>query len=294
MKDKIRIISIYYFVVALLLALPKAGIGADDYAPLAQDYIERAQARLQEREGGQRQAVISRAPAEPQPAAVTDQEIEIASQIPNLVPYYLVVGDQFAVAVWQHPDLSQAVIVAPDGKISYPLIGREQAAGLTIGQLERKIASRLSTYIRYPDVSITLTEVTGDKIIMLGEVASPGVYTFNPPFNLIEAVAAAGDFTDDARQDCVIVVRGNFTEKPQVKRINMSRIISKGTSKSDIILQSSDVVYVPKSYIARLDRFLMDISPTISQITSMMGIRDYRNVHTLSTMGDNRTYLISD
>ena len=168
---------------------------------------------------------------------------------------------------------SRSVVVGPDGKISYPLIGRIQAAGLTITQLEDAIAAALIKYVRAPRVSIMMTTFTGDKLIIMGEVYSPGIYTYYGKLNLIEALAMAGDFTPDARRDSVMVIHGNLTDAPEVTRINMSEIILRGTTDVDVMLRPNDVIYVPKSYIASFNKFLSNIAPSISAATSFMNLR---------------------
>ena len=189
------------------------------------------------------------------------------------VEYFIAAGDTMEVFVWKNPDLSKDVIVGPDGKISYPLVGRIQAVGLTIDQLEEKITQELSKYVKYPQVSVMIKEFSGNKIIILGEVSYPGIYTYKGTINLIEAVALAGDFTKDARQDSVMVVSGNLTYYQDIKRINMSQVIREGTSEGDIILQPNDVVYVPKSFIANFNKFLDNINPFIDRALGVLNLR---------------------
>lgn len=189
------------------------------------------------------------------------------------VEYYIAVGDIMEVFVWQNPDLSKEVIVDPDGKISYPLIGRIQAAGLTIAQLEAKITEGISEYVKQPRVSLMMKKFGGNKIIVLGEVGYPGIYTYTGTINLIEAIALAGDFTDKAHMDSVIVVHGNLKENPQVRRINMVKVITRGTARGKIILEPNDVVYVPKTFVANFNKFLADIGPLMGAVTQSLGVR---------------------
>jgi polysaccharide export outer membrane protein len=204
-------------------------------------------------------------------------------------------GDEIEIFVWQNADLSKNVMVDPDGQISYPLIGRMQVTGLTISQLEKEITERLLEYVKHPQVSVTLKKFagrvsvtrkkyagqvsvtmkkfSGNKIIVLGEVAYPGIYTYKGAINLIEAVGLAGDFTDKAHSDSVIVVRGNLKENPQVMRINMTKAITRGTSDARIILQPNDVIFVPKTFIANLNKFINDIGPIITTATNAIDLR---------------------
>lgn len=167
-----------------------------------------------------------------------------------LEEYVIAIDDSIEVFVWQNPDLSKDVIVGPDGNISYPLVGRIQAAGLTIKQLEEKIKEALSKYIRYPEVSIMIKKFSGDKIIILGGVGSPGIHTYKGKINLIEAIAMAGDFAEDARKDYVMIVRGDLVEHPEVTIVNLQRFMKGEPIKTGIILKPNDVVFVPRSTLA--------------------------------------------
>jgi protein involved in polysaccharide export with SLBB domain len=273
-------------------------------------------------------------------AVTTGSEASKSGGKSTLNDYVIVSGDNLEIFVWQNPDLSKDIIVGPDGKISYPLIGRFQAAGLTIEQLEAMMRERLAEYVKYPRVSVmvkdfgglgsgknalenppkeitvgpdgelsypiigrfkaaglTLTQLeskmgeefskyvkdtrvsvvmkkfTGNKIIIMGEVTYPGVYSYQGAINLIEAVALAGDFTDAARTDSVIVVHDNMTPNPKVVRVNIFRAVHKGTSKSDVVLMPNDVVYVPKRFIANFNQFLNDIQPSVNAAMQFFTMR---------------------
>lgn len=187
--------------------------------------------------------------------------------------YYLAAGDTIEIFVWQNQDLSRDVIIRPDGKLSYPLVGTIKAAGLTIDQLQYELKQKLSQYIRSPEVTVSVKEFKGNKIIMLGEIASPGIYTFEGSINLLEAIAMAGDFTDEGKRESVIVVSDNLTEYPKVKRVNLFKAIRKGTSSEDILLKPNDVVYVPRRFISDFNKFLNDIQPTVDRAMSVFDWR---------------------
>ncbi|MCM8797667.1 MAG: polysaccharide export protein [Candidatus Omnitrophica bacterium] len=188
--------------------------------------------------------------------------------------YYIGAGDKLEIFVWQNPDLSRDINVRPDGKLSYPLIGTIQAAGLTIDQLQDVLRERLSQYIRSPEITVSIKETAGNKIIVLGEVNFPGVYTFAGTLSVIEAIAMSGDFNQSAKRDSVIVVSDNFTEHPKVRRLNLLKAIKDGTSSAEMLLQPNDLVYVPRAAISDFNKFLENIAPTINTLVSafQMGV----------------------
>ena len=125
--------------------------------------------------------------------------------------YYIGIGDVLDISLWQIPDLSKPeVIVRPDGKISLPLISDVQAVGLTLTQLDEEITQRYTTYVRNPQVSVMIRQFGGSKVIVLGEVTSPGVYSFTGDIRIVEALALAGDCTKYAVRNNVLIIRGDI------------------------------------------------------------------------------------
>jgi len=155
-------------------------------------------------------------------------------------------------------ELSEEVTVRPDGKISFPLIGDMEARGLTIAQLRQALKEGLKKNMRYPDVSVTIKKLGGAKVIVLGEVADPGVYAVTGAKTILEAIGQAGGFTKDSVPSSTILIRAPFTDKPQAQRINLSSAL-KGELSENVTLLSEDVVFVPKKFIANLNYFLSQI-----------------------------------
>ncbi len=182
------------------------------------------------------------------------------------------------ISVWQWPDLREEVIVRPDGKISFPLVGDIQAGGLTLTELDKELTERISVYIRYPEVSIMLRKFGGRKVVILGEVRNPGVYRPTGRGSLLEAIALAGGFTDHAVLKSIIVIRGDLQE-PEAFRINLAKAVKRGDASDNIIVQPEDMIYVPKKFIANVNYF-------IDQIMGPF----YRSAYTVTTVeaiGDN-------
>ena len=189
----------------------------------------------------------------------------------RVVEYYIAACDKLEVFVWQNPDLSREVDVRPDGKVSYPLVGTIDVAGLTLDQLQNLIRDKLAEFIRFPQVIVSLKESAGNKFVVLGQVNYPGIFTFKGnAISIIEVIAMAGDFTTDGRRESVMVVSDNFTGHQKVRRINVLTAIREGTSDTDIFIRPNDVVYVPRSTIADFNRFLNDIQPTITSLSNIL------------------------
>jgi polysaccharide export outer membrane protein len=184
--------------------------------------------------------------------------------------YHIGAGDKLGVFVWQNPDLTGDVVVSPDGKISYPLIGVVDVSGLTTYQLQAKLKEKFSEYVKYVQVTVTVKEYAGNKVVVLGEVVYPGVYTFTgTAITVMEAIGLAGDMTTLGKRESVIVVSDNLTEHPRVRRVNVFMALRRGTDNPDAIVYGGDVVYVPKRFISDFNQFLNDIQPSINTFSSI-------------------------
>ncbi|OGW83547.1 MAG: hypothetical protein A2987_04050 [Omnitrophica bacterium RIFCSPLOWO2_01_FULL_45_10] len=191
--------------------------------------------------------------------------------------YYIAPGDKIEVFVWQNADLSRDVQIRPDGKLSYPLIGTIKASGLSIDQLQDKIKEELSKFVKSPEVTVSVREFAGNKIIVLGEIGYPGIYTFTGTTNLLQIIALAGDFTSASKRESVIVVTDNFTMHPKVRRVNVFHAFRHGVSTRDFIIKPNDLVYVPRTFIADFNKFLSDIQPSASAVLTASGLATEAN-----------------
>jgi polysaccharide biosynthesis/export protein len=184
---------------------------------------------------------------------------------PPITEYTIGEDDILKISVWQNSDLDQEAIVRPDGMISFPLIGDVIARGLTIPGLTQEITGRLSEFVKFPQVSISLRKMGGSKIVVLGEVIRPGVVAVTGAKTVLEAVGLAGGFSKDAVPSSIVLIRGGFNS-PQPQRLNLSKALQgREVQKQNISLQSEDVIFVPKKFIADVNYFLSQILDPLSK-----------------------------
>jgi polysaccharide export outer membrane protein len=110
-----------------------------------------------------------------------------------------------------------------------------------------------------------------DKVLVLGEVRSPGMYSLSGRKTVLEAIAQAGGYTHDAVLKSVIVIGGDL-QKPDAKRVNVALALKKGKMEQDIVLAAQNIVYVPRSFISKVDHF---VSRLLGPITRGAYIRDH-------------------
>lgn len=186
--------------------------------------------------------------------------------------YLISAGDKINIFVWQNPDLTMDVTIRPDGKLSYPLIGTIQAEGLTIDELQAKLTEKFSEYIKYVQVTVSVKDYAGSKVVVLGEVLYPGVYTFSGTnISAMEAIGLAGDVTVQAKRESIIIVSDNLSEHPRVRRVNLFMACLRGTRDPNALVKGGDVVYVPKRFISDFNQFLNDLQPSLNTFVTVFG-----------------------
>jgi polysaccharide export outer membrane protein len=162
-------------------------------------------------------------------------------------PYRLNPGDVLQISVWKEEGMQREVLVLPDGNISFPLAGHIQAAGRSPEELQGILINKLKKYFAGPVITVSVMQLTGNKIFVIGQVRSPGQFLANRPIDVIQALSLAGGLTTFADEDAIKILRRDKNGKQQAIGFNYAEI-SKGRGLSrNIVLRSGDVVIVPTS-----------------------------------------------
>lgn len=155
--------------------------------------------------------------------------------------YRIAVGDTLNVRVYNQENLSTHSKVRSDGRIAVPLIGDVEVRGKTPAVVARQIEARLKQYVVSPAVTVTVEESQPTTIAVLGEVAHPGVYSVDPAAGVLQALAAAGGFTDFASRGSIYVVR---QLPPQRIRFSWNALVDGDRRADTFRLHKGDVVVV--------------------------------------------------
>ena len=158
------------------------------------------------------------------------------------------------------PDLRD-VWVRPDGRITVFPAGDVIAAGLTPMELQRNIIALLSQDFKLPRVVVSVTEVAGNVVHVMGRVEKPGSYPAGPFVTVMQAVTAAGGLSPDASRNSVLLFHRDGAHTVNVSRVRLDRIMN-GDDLADQVVGRFDIIYVPRSTIGRIDLFAQQfISP---------------------------------
>ena len=159
--------------------------------------------------------------------------------------YIIGAEDVLEIMVWRNEMLSRPrIVVRPDGRISLPLIGDIQAAGLTPNQLKDYIEKRLKDYQELPTVTVIVSEINSYYIYILGEVRSPGRYQLKSNISVLQAVTLAGGFTNWASPNSMVVLRRSG-EKEEKIRVRYKKIISGSRPEENILMKPGDTIIIP-------------------------------------------------
>jgi polysaccharide export outer membrane protein len=163
---------------------------------------------------------------------------------PPVASYKVLPGDVLQISVWKEPDLQMEVLVRPDGAFSFPLAGDISSNNRSVLDLQEEITTRLSRYLSDPVVTVSVKEINGNKIYVIGQVGRPGDYVVNSQVDVMQALSMAGGMTPFAAlNDIKILRRVGQTQRAIQFRFND---VAKGDDlEQNIILQSGDVVVVP-------------------------------------------------
>jgi polysaccharide export outer membrane protein len=190
------------------------------------------------------QTAASGASSSPKTASASAETAASAAK-PHDDSFVIGNDDVLAINVWKEPDISRSIPVRSDGKISLPLVGEVQAAGLTPLKLEKDIASKLKNYISEPEVTVMVQQVNSQKFNILGQVARPGTYVIANSPTVLDAIALAGGFRDFAKQKSIYVLRQGGGSGDSRIPFNY-KDVSKGKNMSqNIKLQPGDTIIVP-------------------------------------------------
>jgi len=121
--------------------------------------------------------------------------------------YVIGADDVLDVSVWKEQELTRSLQVRPDGKISMPLLGDVQAAGLTPGQLAQNVTDKLKKYLTAPQVTVILTQINSQRVYVTGEVTRPGAYPVLPGMTILQAISSAGGLTPFANSKKIFLMR---------------------------------------------------------------------------------------
>ena len=187
-------------------------------------------------------AVVVTAPAAAQETAV----------VQNDAGYRINGGDLLHISVYGEQNLDKDVPVQPDGGIAFPLVGNLNARGMTLKELQGKIADNLRESQYFPnltdnEVTVSMVKATGNSVSVVGQVKAPGTFAYDTQLDVMQALSLAGGLTPFASKSKIKILRRDQAGTQTAILFDYGDVEDGEQLEKNILLRGGDVVVVPQA-----------------------------------------------
>ncbi len=175
---------------------------------------------------------------------------QAAQSATEVSTYVIGPGDQLQISVWKNPELSTAVPVRPDGRISTPLVTDVVAAGRTPEQLGHDIEGRLKKFVSDPIVTVIVSSFVGpysQQVRIVGEASQPKALPYLAHMTVLDAMIASGGLTPYASGNRAKLIR-KVNGKDVSTTLRLSDLLKEGDLSANAELQPGDTIIIPQSF----------------------------------------------
>jgi polysaccharide export outer membrane protein len=152
--------------------------------------------------------------------------------------------DVLEISVWKDEALTKHVVVRPDGKISFPLIGDMVAQGRTVEALRQAVENKIREYVPDAPVTVLLVQLGSPKVYVVGKVGKPGVYVMGQKLTVLQLLAVAGGMTPFSDSDDILIIRTEDGKSKTIK-FDYKRVAGGKDLEQNVVLQPGDTIVVP-------------------------------------------------
>lgn len=182
-------------------------------------------------------------PIDPAYQQLVQDSAQVAEETPNAS--VLGGGDQISLRVYGEEELGGEFVVAPEGTISFPLVGKVEVVGLTCATLEDELTGRLRDgYLVNPSVTCSVLEYNSKKIFVFGEVKKPGNFRYVDDMSVVQAISEAGGLSERAWADKTTLVRVVQGKKVRV-RVPVEAIMAGEVANLELL--PGDILVIPET-----------------------------------------------
>ena len=192
----------------------------------------------------------------------------VAAQ-PEKRGYVITTNDQLDISFLFEPQLSTRVKVRPDGGVALPIMGDVVVAGLTPAEVDSMLTQAYATYYKAPEITVNVIDFAPPAVYVLGEVHRPLDITLRPGMTALQALAMAAGAKEGSSLGSVILLRRTGPGKAMAERLDLAAVLKGKRGAQDVILAPNDILYVPPTFITKLDRFVDQFFGKLSPIPSL-------------------------
>jgi polysaccharide export outer membrane protein len=175
-----------------------------------------------------------------------------------LEPEYVIgVGDELDIVFLFHTNLTtRDLTVRRDGRISLPYLGDQMAAGVTPMTLDSLLTVRFSEILREPNISVIVSEPAPMKVFVLGQVNTPGAFTYEDEVSMLQSVALAGGLRSGALPRHAVLIRRVGVSKIVGIEVDLQSVMDGSAMANDVRLRNYDIVFIPQHPIYSAAEFV--------------------------------------
>jgi polysaccharide export outer membrane protein len=194
--------------------------------------------------------------------------------------YTIGAEDHLSITVADEAELTGKYRVDTDGSFTFPFLGRVEAAGKTLSELQAAITVSLANgFLRNPQVRVEVDQVRSRSVFVTGEVRNPNEYAMTSgTMTLLQALALAGSPTSNASSEVIV---SRQPDKPggalEIIRLNR-RDLELGRAGYDMVLRPGDIINVPTAQRFYVDGqvrnpgyYVLEAGMTIQQAVVLAG-----------------------
>lgn len=159
-------------------------------------------------------------------------------------------GDNLNIFVWRNPEVSGSFTVRPDGKITTSLVEDVPVSGKTPTALAREFETILSTYLRDPIVTITVSRFVGpfsEQIRIVGEAQDPQSISYTENMTLLDVMVLVGGLTEFADGNGASLIRIEDGKQVQYS-IYITDLIKNGDISANVDVLPGDIIIIPETW----------------------------------------------
>jgi polysaccharide export outer membrane protein len=153
-------------------------------------------------------------------------------------------GDVLTISVWKEEALTRSVVVLPDGRISFPLIGQLTAAGKTVDELTKEVKKQLNRFVPDVELSLVVDRVNSMVIYLIGRLNGPGRFALTANIDVMQALAMAGGLNPFAKRSKIKIFRKERNQT-RVYNFDYDDVVNGENLEQNIQLRRGDLIVVP-------------------------------------------------
>jgi len=158
--------------------------------------------------------------------------------------YLIQPSDVLEISVYGEENLLRKVIVRPDGKISFPLIGDIKVSDHSTRELKEIIDKKIRAFVPEASSTVIVEQMGSLSAYVVGQVAKPGMFNVASELTVLQALALAGGLTTFADENGIIIIRGHGSATKKIP-FDYSQVKRGRGLEQNIMLERGDVVLIP-------------------------------------------------